>query len=396
MARALELAQRGVGRVEPNPPVGAVLVDERLQLLGEGWHDQFGGPHAEIHALQQAGSLPENATLFVTLEPCCHRGKTGPCTEALLQAGVRHVVVGTPDPHPQVSGKGIAALRAAGVTVEVGLLQSECQRLIAPFTKWATTGLPWVHAKWAMTLDGKLASRTGHSQWISNEASREVVHRLRGRMDALLIGAETAARDDPLLTARPPGPRTAVRGVISRSARLSPSSQLARTAGEIPVFVTRQEDPATRPGEFAAASLDALRRCGVEILTLSAAPRPTGISAAASAGEGPGNLPPRLTPAALKELLRLLGERGMTHVLVEGGGHLLGSFHDAGLIDEVHVFIAPKILGGAGAVSPLLGKGRASVPEQADLESVTVETLDGDVYIHGFVHHPGDKEDRPD
>lgn len=220
MRRALELARQGEGYVEPNPMVGAVIVDDYLQCLGEGFHRQFGGPHAEVNALREAGARAQGATLYVTLEPCNHHGKTPPCVDAVLQAGLRRVVVGMPDPFAKVNGAGIARLREHGVAVEVGLLEAEVRRLNAPFRKLVETGIPWVHAKWAMTLDGKIAARTGHSQWISGAASRAVVHRLRGRMDAIVIGIGTALADDPLLTARPAGPRVATRVVLDSTARL--------------------------------------------------------------------------------------------------------------------------------------------------------------------------------
>lgn len=352
MRRALEMAQRGLGFVEPNPPVGAVIVDDSLRLLGEGYHQRFGEAHAEVNAIATAGDAAESSTMFVTLEPCCHRGKTGPCTEAVINAGVKKVVVGAVDPNPEVAGKGIEQLKAAGIAVEAGVLRPECDALIAPFRKLITQGQPWVHAKWAMTLDGKIATHTGHSQWISNEQSRSVVHRLRGRMDAILAGAETVAKDDPLLTARPPGPRTALRLVVSRSARLPTDSQLSQTADEYPTAVTLREGLES-PGVSDNIKLIALPATG------------DGID--------------------LKALLRELGRREMTHVLIEGGGGLLGAFHDAGLIDELHVFIAPKLIGGATAYSPLAGIGLAEVPAIADLEDVVVQTLDDDVYINGRV-----------
>ena len=204
MTRALELAARGIGSVEPNPPVGAVLVDDSLNLIAEGWHQRFGGPHAEIEAIAQAGNRARGSTMYVTLEPCCHQGKTGPCTEAIVRVGIQTVVVALGDPFPEVDGKGIERLRSQGITVELGLHAKEAAALYAPFFKLVTSGRPWVHAKWAMSLDGKIATHSGDSQWISNEESRAIVHRLRGRMDAVLVGAGTAHRDDPLLTARPP------------------------------------------------------------------------------------------------------------------------------------------------------------------------------------------------
>lgn len=359
MRWAIGLARRGEGRVEPNPMVGAVVVDERLALLGEGFHERFGGPHAEVHALAQAGATARGATLYVTLEPCCHQGKTPPCTEAVLAAGVRKVVVGSVDPHPQVAGKGIARLRQAGVEVETGLLEEEARRLVAPFRKLVETGLPWVHAKWAMTLDGKIAARTGHSQWISNAQSRAVAHRLRGGMDAIVIGIGTALADDPLLTARPAGARVATRVVLDREARLPLASKLVATARDVPLIVATGNDaPADR--------VAALRNTGVEVL------------AVLSTGS-------EQKSADLRGLLSALGTRGCTNVLVEGGSETLGAFFDQRLIDELHVFIAPKLLGGSAAKSPVAGIGLEQVPQWPGLVQSRIELLEGDVYVRGDV-----------
>src|SRR5947209_8912721 len=204
MRRALNLAERGRGAVEPNPLVGAVIVRDET-AVGEGWHRQYGAAHAEVNALAEAGAAAHGATLYVTLEPCCHHGKTPPCTDAVLRAGIGRVVAAMPDPFPQVAGKGAARLQAAGVAVEFGVCESEARRLNAPYLKLLATGRPYVHAKWAMTLDGKIATRTGDSKWISGDASRHLVHQLRGRMDAVVVGVGTALADDPLLTVRPPG-----------------------------------------------------------------------------------------------------------------------------------------------------------------------------------------------
>jgi len=355
MQHALALAARGIGRVEPNPPVGAVIVDDELHLLGEGWHQRYGGPHAEVFALEQAGAAARGATLFVALEPCCHFGKTPPCSRAVIAAGIQRVVVAMTDPNPQVAGQGLAELRAAGIDVEVGLLESQARWLTAPFVRLVTQGLPWVHAKWAMTLDGKIASHTGHSQWISGEASRAVVHQLRGRMDALVVGIGTAIADDPLLTARPPGVRTSTRVVIDPQARLPLSSQLVRTAREVPVLCV-----ATTSAE--PARIAALQAAGVEVWT--------------TVPDVHGHIPPA---AWLTEL----GRRRMTHVLVEGGGQLLGSLFDAELIDEWHVFVAPKFVGGQTAVSPLAGRGLDRIPEISQLVGTTIDVLDGDILIRG-------------
>lgn len=360
MQLALELARKGIGSVEPNPPVGAVLVDAHRRLLATGYHQQFGGPHAEVHALRAAGPSARGATLFVTLEPCCHTGKTPPCAQAIIDAQVERVIVATVDPAEYVSGQGIEQLRHAGIPVDVGLCQGDAQRLIAPFTKLTTTGLPYVHAKWAMTIDGKIACRTGASKWITSEASRTIVHQLRGRMDAIVTGIGTVLADDPLLTARPPGPRTPWRVVVDSQARLPIDSQLVATAKECPVLeVTTTAAP--------AEPTSTLTEHGVEHLSLP--PDPT------------GRVP-------LDELFAELGRRRMTNVLLEAGGELLGACLDAGLIDEVHCFIAPKIVGGKAAPSPIGGRGVAKMSSALEIDRPHIELLDGDVYIHGPLHNP--------
>lgn len=368
MRRAIALARRGEGLVEPNPMVGAVLVDAVQTLIAEGWHERFGGPHAEVNALARAGERARGATLYVTLEPCAHHGKTPPCADAVIAAGIKRVVIGSRDPFPAVDGRGIGKLQAAGIAVEVGLLDAEIRGLNAPFRKLVQTGLPWIIAKWAMTLDGRIASRTGSSQWISNERSRQIVHRLRGRMDAVIVGIGTALADDPRLTARPTGLRTALRVVVDSACRLPLESHLVRTAREIPVLI------ATTPAAK-AERVAALRGLGVEVLVLS---QPQNAMTAPDQSGARVNL---------GELLAELGKRRLTNVLVEGGGALLGSLHDAGQIDEVHVFLAPKLLGGAQALSPVLGEGRSAPPAESSLIDSVVEVIDGDVYLHGPVRH---------
>lgn len=368
MRRAVKLAARGLGFVEPNPPVGAVIVDDRLNLLGEGFHERFGGPHAEIGALKQAAGRTAGATLYVTLEPCCHRGKTGPCTQAIIEHKIRKVVIGMIDPASHAAGKGITELKAAGIDVEVGLLQPDAAKLTAPFVKLTTAGTPYVHAKWAMTLDGRIASRTGASRWISNNRSRQIVHALRGRMDAILVGSGTVRTDDPLLTARPPGPRIPTRIIFDSRAALSTDSQLVRTIDEAPVMIVAS----------VSAPRDNIRRltdAGVEVVQV---PPETGLADQAGSG---------LDRPDSQMLLRELGRRQMTNILIEGGGGLFGSFFDRRLVDELHLFIAPKIVGGMQAVSPVCGVGLAEIPEQAQIDEPVVELLDGDVYIHGPLTH---------
>ncbi len=262
MRRALELATQGQGYVEPNPMVGCVIV-QGAEIIGEGWHRRFGEAHAEINALELAGERAGGATMYVTLEPCCHTGKTPPCTEAILNAKVGRVVVAQADPFSQVSGGGVAQLRAAGIEVELGLLEAEARQLNAPYLTLLERGRPWVIAKWAMTLDGKTATGSGSSRWISNEQSRAVVHQLRGRVDAVVVGRRTAQIDDPQLTARPPGPRTAVRVVIDTRASLSSDSQLARTASDVPVLVVAGP-------EAPASELSRLEDAGCEVFVCTA------------------------------------------------------------------------------------------------------------------------------
>ncbi len=360
MCRALELARRGIGFVEPNPPVGAVIVDENGLLLGEGYHEKCGGPHAEIHAIREASDRAKGATIYVTLEPCCHYGKTPPCTRAILKAGLKRVVVGTTDPAPHVAGGGIRELREAGIEVEVGILEDAALQLIAPFAMLFTQGRPFVHAKWAMTLDGKIASRSGHSQWISGPASRRIVHKLRGQMDAILVGAGTQRADDPQLTARPTGPRTPTRIVVDRLAKTSVSSRLVQTLEEAPVLIAATD-------EADAQNAAALEQAGVEVLRL-----------------------PKLENSMVDvaALLRELGQKRFTNVLVEGGEKLLGSFFDAGLLDEVHVFIAPKIVSGLASPTPMRGLGLERIPASAQLTDLEIQTLENDVYIHGRILHP--------
>lgn len=353
MDRALELAERGRGSVEPNPLVGAVVVRDGL-VVGEGWHQRYGEAHAEVHALAAAGEAARGAVLYVTLEPCCHHGKTPPCTDAILRAGIGRVVAAMADPFPQVAGQGAARLRAAGVPVEVGLGETEARRLNAPYLKLLTSGRPYVHAKWAMTLDGKIATRGGDSKWISGATSRRQVHSLRGRMDAILVGIGTALADDPSLTARPPGPRTATRIILDSKGRLPSKSRLAETARETPVLVVTA---GLTPAEAE------LKNRGCEVLRLP------GIEGWPS------------VPALLDEL----GRRRMTNLLVEGGSAVLGSFLDAKAIDEVHVFIAPRLVGGAEAKTAIGGRGVDKIAEALALVDCRVEQVEGDLYLRGRV-----------
>jgi diaminohydroxyphosphoribosylaminopyrimidine deaminase/5-amino-6-(5-phosphoribosylamino)uracil reductase len=355
MLRALASAELGRGSVEPNPMVGAVVLDATGGVVGEGWHERFGGPHAEVNALAQAGERARGSTLYVTLEPCCHHGKTPPCTDAVLRAGVRRVVAAMSDPFPKVAGGGVQLLRQAGLTVDVGECEAEARELNAPYLKLLSTGTPWVIAKWAMTLDGKLASRTGDSQWISNEASRRRVHELRGRVDAIVVGRGTVLADDPLLTARPPGPRVAARMVLSASGELPATCKLLDTIREAPVIVYTAAGNESKLAVWAAK--------GAVIVPLSLGGR----------GER----------GTVSEILRDLGRRRFTNVLLEGGAGVFGAFRDADTIDEVHAFVAPVLVGGTGAPSPVGGVGVERIAGGTRFGSVSVEVLDGDVWVRG-------------
>jgi diaminohydroxyphosphoribosylaminopyrimidine deaminase/5-amino-6-(5-phosphoribosylamino)uracil reductase len=358
MRRALELAERGRGAVEPNPLVGAVVVRDG-RLVGEGCHRKFGDAHAEVNALAAAGADAAGATLYVTLEPCCHHGKTPPCTDAVLRAGIRRVVAAMSDPFPPVSGKGAENLHAAGVTVEIGLCEAEARRLNAPYLKLLAKEIPYVHAKWAMTLDGKIATVSGDSKWISNESGRQYVHSLRGRMDAIVVGIGTVRADDPQLTARPAGPRTATRVILDSRLALPASSALVQAATLAPVLVatTSAADPTW---------VVPLEEQGVEVLRLPAL-----------------NGRPAITA-----LLADLGRRRFTNILVEGGAAVLGSFFDAQAIDEFHVFVAPKVVGGSQAMSPVGGVGVQRMAAALDLAECRVETLGSNVLIHGWTRSP--------
>lgn len=334
MRRALTLARRGEGRVEPNPMVGCVVARGE-RIIGEGHHRRFGGAHAEIEAIRAAGgeSAVRGATFYVTLEPCSITGKTPPCVDALLRCGAARVVAATLDPNPRVNGEGLRRLAAAGVRVQRGLCELEARALIAPFEKLITRGVPWVIAKWAQSLDGKIAARTGDSKWISDETARRHAHGVRGRVDAIIIGAGTALRDDPLLTCRDAAARrTAARVVLDSRLRLPVSAALVRTASETPTWI------------FCSAAAPAARRR--QLMQLGCVVTPV-----RSIRNG----------LDLAAVLRELATRGAATVIVEGGGRLLGRFFDERRIDEVHLYLAPRLIGGAGALGPLHGAGPRTV-----------------------------------
>jgi diaminohydroxyphosphoribosylaminopyrimidine deaminase / 5-amino-6-(5-phosphoribosylamino)uracil reductase len=362
MHRAIELAQKGEGRVEPNPMVGAVITRNNI-VVGEGFHGAFGGPHAETIALGIAGESARGGTLYVTLEPCCHTGKTPPCVDAVIASGVSRVVVAVEDPFPAMMGRSLELLKKTGIDVTLGTCRKEADRLMAPYQKLIATKKPWVIAKWAMSLDGRIATTTGESRWISSEASRAQVHHLRGRIDGIVIGIGTAITDDPLLTARPKGVRTPVRIVLDSHARLPISSQLVRSAKEVPLIVV-VENGAPH------ASVQSLEQLGCEIMHFS------------------GNRSERIIG-----LLEECGRRRMTNLLVEGGAEVLGTLFDSCCVDETWAFIAPILIGGENSRSQssggsVGGNGRKLLLDAIGIEIESAKRSGGDLLIRGVVQRP--------
>ena len=353
MRRAMELAERGVGFTNPNPMVGAVIV-KGGKVIGEGWHERCGEWHAERNAFRNCTVPAEGATMYVTLEPCCHYGKTPPCTEAIIEHGIARVVVGMEDPNPLVAGKGIALLREAGIEVVCGVEEEALREQNRVFLKYISTKLPWVAMKTAMTLDGKIATRTGDSKWITGAEARAYVHELRHRFMAIVVGIGTAVADDPLLNCRIEGRgvRQPIRVVVDSNARLSLDSQLVKTAGEYRTIVAH-----TR---FAPEErVKALREAGVEMLLCK---------------EKEGLVD-------VRNLLELLGQSGIDSILLEGGGSLNYTFLAEGLADELYAFIAPKIVGGMNAKTPVEGAGMEKMADAINLELENVLNIGHDVLL---------------
>jgi diaminohydroxyphosphoribosylaminopyrimidine deaminase / 5-amino-6-(5-phosphoribosylamino)uracil reductase len=355
LARAIELAEFGLGRVHPNPMVGAVIVREE-EVLGEGWHEECGGPHAEINAISAAeGADLEGATLYVSMEPCCHHGKTPPCTDAIIAARIARVVVASDDPSAKAAGRGLGILRDEDIEVVVadGEIAARARLVNQAFRKHARTGRPWVLFKSAMTLDGKVATRTGDSKWISHEESRRLSHHWRAECDAVAVGIGTALADDPQLTARIDGVRRQPRRIVFDSeARLPLDSQLVRGAPEVPLTVV-----VSRAAPRLAT--DALEVAGADIIVATG-----------------GNEPERVRNA-----LAQLGAAGVTSILLEGGPHLAGAFLDAGDVDEIRLFVAPVVLGGSSARDPLEGEGAERISEAIRALSLDCRRVAEDVLI---------------
>ena len=361
MARAISLARNGLGRTSPNPLVGAVIVRDG-RIVAEGWHRKAGTPHAEIHALNMAGELARGATVYVSLEPCAHYGRTGPCAQALVEAGVSRVVVAMMDPNPKVAGKGIAILQEAGIQVTTGVLEQEARQLNEVFLKWMTTGLPFVALKTAMTLDGKIATAAGQSQWITNEASRYETHRLRDIYDGILVGINTALADNPSLTTRLKEyqGRNPVRIVVDSRARLPLTAKLVTDGAARTIVAVTEQAPAER--------VEALRSAGVEIIVAGSS-----------------------NHVDMQSLMEQLGAMKISSVLVEGGGSVNFSLLQAGLVDRVYAFIAPKLVGGRDALTPVEGEGFQELDRAVELENIQLRQLGSDVLLTGIVKRNTEK-----
>ncbi|MBF0623360.1 MAG: bifunctional diaminohydroxyphosphoribosylaminopyrimidine deaminase/5-amino-6-(5-phosphoribosylamino)uracil reductase RibD [Magnetococcales bacterium] len=358
MARALALAARGAGRTRPNPTVGCVVVADG-RAVGWGWHRRAGAPHAEVEALAMAGSRAQGATAYVTLEPCSHFGRTPPCADALIRAGVARVVAAVTDPNPRVAGQGLERLRQAGIEVTLGVGQQEASRLLAPFFSWVTRGRPSLTLKSAASLDGKIATRSGESQWITGPAARTRVQRLRDVHDLVLVGIGTVLADDPQLNCRLPGGRDPVRLVVDSQLRTPPDSRILTSSTTAPTWIatTGTADP-DRAKRLAAA--------GAEILHCP--------------DDGQGRVD-------LAALLTLLGQRDITSVLSEAGGTLTQALLDARLADRLALFLAPRLIGGRTAPGFLAGAGIGHLADSPWLEDMTVTRLGDDWLLEGSLRY---------
>ncbi len=371
MRRAIELAKKGGGYVHPNPLVGCVVVNDG-EIIAEGYHEKYGEYHAERNALTRCQSETKGASLYVTLEPCCHYGKTPPCTEIIIEKGIKKVYVGILDPNPLVAGKGVKRLQDAGIDVEVGLCADEIRELNKVFLKYITTKRPYVIMKTAMTLDGKIAAFTGDSKWVTNDESRKMVHQLRSEMAGVIVGIGTVLADDPMLTCRLEGNyHQPIRIVVDSNLRIPVDSQLVKTAKEYRTIVatTVISTEAERNGEISfncrrfLDSLRSLEMTGLDVIQCTEKDNHVDIN----------------------DLMTKLGAMGIDSLLLEGGGTLNAAFLEAGCVDEVLAFIAPKIIGGADAKTPVSGKGIDKMSEAINLQDIDIQNINGDILIKGKI-----------
>lgn len=356
MRLALELAERGRGWTSPNPMVGAVVVKDG-RIIGRGWHEKCGRPHAERNALASCTQDPAGAVMYVTLEPCCHHGRQPPCTDAILEAGVRRVVVGSGDPNPLVAGKGIRILRERGVEVAEGVLREECDRLNEIFFHYIQTGRPFVVMKYAMTMDGKIAAYTGASRWVTGEEARAHVQAQRHRCAAIMAGVGTVLADDPLLTCRMPGGKNPVRVICDTRLRTPLTAQVVATAAEAPTILATCCTDAARRSPYENA--------GCRVLAV---------------GETDGHVD-------LKQLMETLGREQIDSVLLEGGGTLNWAALESGVVQKVQAYIAPKLFGGRDAKTPVEGRGVPSPAEAFRLKNTAITRLGGDFLMESEVEY---------
>lgn len=356
MARALQLAELGRGKTSPNPLVGAVIVHND-RIVGEGYHRKAGTPHAEIHALRDAGEKANGAVMYVTLEPCCHHGRTPPCTKSIIEAGIADVVVGMADPNPLVSGKGIKALKDAGIRVIEGVLEKDVRLQNESFIKYISTKCPFVTLKAAISLDGKVATRTGESRWITGEEARLWVHRMRAANDAIMVGIGTVLADDPLLTVRLDGEyEQPLRVIVDSSLRIPETSMLVKTASEVPTVVAAVQ------GSYSEAKRAQLERAGLEVW----------------------DLPAIKGKVDLVTLMKELGKREITSLLLEGGSTLNASALEAGIIDKFVFFQAPLIIGGQDSPGVFGGMGCERLKDCLRLAQMSVQRVGEDLMITAY------------
>lgn len=361
MARALELAVRGMGHTRPNPMVGAVIVKDG-RVIGEGWHEQYGGPHAEVNAFNNCTEDPKRATLYVSLEPCSHYGKTPPCADLIIQKDIDRVVTAMVDPNPLVAGKGIRKLRDAGIFVTVGVMEKEAKELNEVFLKYIQKHKPFVLYKAAMSLDGKTACHTGESKWVSSEDSREEVHVLRGCYAGIMAGAGTILADNPLLTSRTEGMIDPVRIIVDGNLSVPLKAKVFQEPGKAIVLTTTSADETKR---------DALIKNGIDVII------------ADGDIKGKVDLSAAMTGLALK---------GIDGILLEGGATLAADAFEAGIVDKVRIYAAPILIGGKDAPGLLGGKGADTIPEAVRLKNITTLMSGSDLIIEGYVDH---KEESP-
>ena len=357
MEDALALAAKARGRTSPNPLVGAVIVRDG-EIVGEGYHRKAGDAHAEIHALNQAKELAEGATMYVTLEPCCHWGRTPPCTESLIRAKLANVVVSMKDPNPQVAGKGIRQLEEAGIPVQVGICEEESKQLNEIFIKYITTQCPFVILKSAISLDGKIATALGESQWITSEASRLKGHEVRAQVDAILVGVGTVLQDNPSLTTRLPE-RTnedPIRIVVDSRGRTPLGAKVFNPDSNAGTLIAVTE-------KAPLEKIDVLKAAGADVLTIE---------------QKEGRV-------CLSALMRELGRREVTSVLIEGGGEINAAALQAGIVNKLMFFVAPKLIGGKDAPGPIGGVGIARLAEAFDLRDVKISHIGADLLIEGYL-----------